>query len=74
MGLFDVYHRSEKESPLTSARILQLVALASEDVVDHARAGGEVEAMQAIRQYRTETGTSLREALAVIKILSNQSN
>ncbi len=74
MGLFNAYHGSEKESPLTSTRILQLVALASEDVMDYARAGGEVETMQAIRQYRTETGASLREALAVVKILSNQSN
>ncbi|MEM8487870.1 MAG: hypothetical protein AAF564_20130 [Bacteroidota bacterium] len=74
MGLFDVFLGSEKDAPLTRTRILQLVSLASEDVVDHARAGGEIETMQAIRQYRTETGASLKEALAVVKVLSNQPN
>lgn len=74
MGLFDVFLGAENELPLSRTRILQLVALASEDVVDHARAGGQIDTMQAIRQYRTETGASLREALAVVKVLSSQHN
>lgn len=74
MGLFDVLLRPEKDSPLSRTRILQLVALASEDVVDYARGEGEIDTMQAIRQYRRETGASLREALAVVKVLSNQHN
>ncbi len=72
MGLFDILLNNEKEAPLTRTRILQLVALASEDVVTYARAGGEIDSMRAIRKYRTETGASLREALAVVKVLSNQ--
>ena len=71
MGLIDIFLGSRQDAPLTRTRILQLVALASEDVVAYARGGDEIETMRAIRQYRKETGASLREALAVIKVLSN---
>ena len=70
MNVFDYLFSSDKKpNPITQKEVQALADIASVDVVEWARQDTYRGELQAIRQYRRDTGASLEIALRVIKEL-----